>query len=106
MYAIRSYYDTVKLTVSNSNGTDSKLATVNVVPKGSLAPSYAYIANLNSNTVSVIDTENNNLIATVPVGIGPLGVAASPDGTRIYVTNSNYGRRGAVSVIDTATNIV
>ncbi|WP_440945625.1 PKD domain-containing protein [Methanosarcina sp. T3] len=97
---------TVNLTVSNPNGTDSKLATVNVIPKGSPAPSYAFITNLNSNTVSVINTGSNNLTATVPVGIGPLGVVASPDGTRVYVTNSNYGYRGTVSVIDTAINEV
>ena len=97
---------TVSLTVSNSNGTDSKLATVNVVPKGSPAPSYAYITNFNSNTVSVINTANNNFTATVPVGTNPLGVAVSPDGTRVYVTNANYGDSGTVSVIDTATNKV
>ncbi|KKH49928.1 PKD domain-containing protein [Methanosarcina sp. 1.H.A.2.2] len=97
---------TVSLTVSNSNGTDSKLATVNVVPKGSPAPSYAFITNINSNTVSVINTGNNTFTATVPAGINPLGVAVSPDGTRIYVTNANYGRRGTVSVIDTAMNKV
>ncbi len=73
---------TVRLTVSNSNGTDSKLATVNVVPIGSPAPSYAYITNFNSNTVSVIDTVINEVTATVSVGNKPLGVAVSPDGTR------------------------
>jgi YVTN family beta-propeller protein len=97
---------TVSLTVSNSNGTDSKLTTVNVVPKGSPVPSYAYVTNLNSNTVSVINTGNNNLTDTVPVGINPLGVAASPDGKKVYVTNANYGHRGTVSVIDTAINKV
>ncbi len=95
---------TVSLTVSNSNGTDSKLATVSVVPKGSPAPSYAFITNLNSNTVSVINTGNNTVTATVPVGKSPYGVAVSPDGTKVYVTNANYGYRGTVSVIDTATN--
>ncbi len=97
---------TVSLTVSNSNGTDSKLATVNVVPKGSPAPSYAFITNLNSNTVSVINTGNNNVTATVPVGTNPMGVAVSPDGARTYVTNTKYGDRGTVSVIDTAINKV
>ncbi len=97
---------TVSLTVSNSNGTDSKLATVNVVPKGSPAPSYAFITNINSNTVSVINTGNNTFTATVPTGINPLGVAVSPDGTKVYVTNANYGRRGTVSVIDTVTKKV
>ena len=68
---------TVSLTVSNSNGTDSKLATINVVPKGSPAPSYAYITNFNSNTVSVINTANNTVAATVNVRKNPYGVAVS-----------------------------
>ncbi|MDQ1274796.1 MAG: hypothetical protein QG610_368, partial [Euryarchaeota archaeon] len=97
---------TVSLTVSNSNGMDSKTATVSVVQKGSLSPSYAFITNINSNTVSVINTENNNLTATVPVGINPIGVAVSPDGKNVYVTNAHYDHRGSVSVIDTAINKV
>ncbi|WP_048107514.1 PKD domain-containing protein [Methanosarcina barkeri] len=97
---------TVSLTVSNPNGTDSKLATVNVVPNGYPAPSYAFITNLNSNTVSVINTGNNTLTATVPVGTEPFGAAVSPDGTKVYVTNTKYGNRGTVSVIDTAINKV
>ena len=97
---------TVSLTVSNPNGTDSELAKVNVVLKGSHTPSCAYITNLNSNTVTVINTANNNYTDTVPVGTGPEGVAVSPDGSRAYVTNINYGGLGTVSVIDTAINKV
>ncbi len=97
---------TVSLTAGNSNGTDSKLITVSAVQKGFLSPSYAFITNINSNTVSVINTENNNLTATVPVGINPLGVAVSPDGNKVYVTNANYDRKGTISVIDTAVNKV
>jgi len=104
-YSEKGIY-TVSLTVSNSNGTDSKTATLSVVPKGSPAPSYAFITNINSNTVSVINTENNNLTGTVPAGINPIGVAVSPDGKKAYVTNANYKHRGSVSVIDTATNKV
>ncbi|MGB9941312.1 PKD domain-containing protein [Methanosarcina sp.] len=97
---------TASLTVSNSNGTDSKFATVNVVPKGSPAPSYAYITNFNSNTVSVINTSSNTVTATVPVGTDPFGAAVSPDGSKVYVANANYDRSGTVSVIDRATNRV
>ena len=97
---------TVSLKVSNPNGTDSIFTTVNVVTKGSPVPSYAYITNFNSNSVSVIDTGNNTLKATIPVGTDPLAVAISPDGARVYVTNSNYGDTGTVSVIDTARNKV
>lgn len=97
---------TVSLTVNNANGTDSKTATISVVQKGSLLPSYAFITSINSNTVSVINTENNNLTDTVPVGINPVGAAVSPDGKNVYVTNANYDHRGFVSVIDTAINEV
>jgi YVTN family beta-propeller protein len=34
-----------------------------------------------SNSVPVIDTETNQVIATIPVGNGPDGVAVGPDGT-------------------------
>jgi len=97
---------TVSLTVSNSNGTDSKTVTLSVVQKGSLSPSYAFITNINSNTVSVINTENKNLTDTVPVGINPVGAAVSPNGKNVYVTNAHYDYRGSISVIDTAINEV
>ena len=40
-----------------------------------------YVANIASNTVSVIDTATNTVVATVPVEIGSRGVAITPDGT-------------------------
>jgi serine/threonine-protein kinase len=43
------------------------------------------------------------VIATIPVGTHPDGVAVAPDGRRAYVTNNDAG---SVSMIDTATNIV
>jgi YVTN family beta-propeller protein len=80
---------------------------------------YAYIVNNGDNTVSVIDTQSNTVIANVTVGNGPTGVAVSADGTRIYVTNANSyltsvgtggvneeTGNGTVSVIDAATNTV
>jgi len=63
----------------------------------------AYITNLGSNTVSVIDTKTNTVIATIPVGSEPRGVAASPDGSRVYVTNRNSNN---ASVIAAASNSV
>jgi YVTN family beta-propeller protein len=76
--------------------------SVGVAQSASSEATYAYITNGGSNTVSVIDTATNTVIATVNVGDRPQGVAVSPDGTAVYVTN--YG--GTVSVIDTATNKV
>jgi len=63
----------------------------------------AWVTNTTSDTVSVIDTDTNTVIATIPVGDGPMGVALTPDGTRAYVTNSN---NDTVSVIDTADKTV
>lgn len=77
---------------------------------GSIADAepFAYIANLNSDTVSVIDTAANSVINTINVGIGPQGIAVNSDGTKVYVTNSGRGyyTDSTVSVIDTATNTV
>src|SRR5438128_5291975 len=49
------------------------------------AQTRAYVTNESSNTVSVIDTATNTVVATIPVGPVPVGVAITPDGTRAYV---------------------
>ncbi|MFE3934737.1 YncE family protein, partial [Streptomyces goshikiensis] len=67
------------------------------VPPGT----YAYVANFNDDTVSVIDTATNAVVVTVPVGDAPWEVAVSPGGTRAYVTNR---ADATVSVINTATD--
>jgi DNA-binding beta-propeller fold protein YncE len=50
-----------------------------------------------------IDAASNTVVATVPVGQLPTGVAVTPDGTHAYVTNQVSD---SVSVIGTATNMV
>ncbi len=65
---------------------------------------YAYVANSGSDTVTVIDTSTNTVSDTITVGGQPWGIAATPDGTHVYVTNSSYS--GTVAVIDTSTNTV
>ena len=67
------------------------------------AASLAYISNALGNTVSVIDTTTQIVIATVPVGTEPYGVAVNPAGTRVYVANL---LDNTVSVIDTTTQTV
>src|SRR5438445_13156691 len=66
------------------------------------AQTRAYVTNGGDNTVSVIDTATNTVVATIPVGVVPYGVAITPDGTRAYVTEG--GERG--SVVDVKTNAV
>lgn len=62
-----------------------------------------YIVNKGNNTVSVINTTTNTVIATIPVGASPDQVTILPDGTFAYVTNQVDN---TVSVIDIATNMV
>jgi len=64
--------------------------------------SKVYVSNGGDDTVSVIGTLSNTVIATIPVGSQPAQLAVSPDGSRVYVGNEG----GGVSVISTATNSV
>jgi YVTN family beta-propeller protein len=66
------------------------------------AAPFAYVANSGSNTVSVIDTATNMIVATIPVGGTPRYVAITPDGAFAYVTSLS----STVSVIATATKTV
>ncbi|WJN47719.1 beta-propeller fold lactonase family protein (plasmid) [Priestia aryabhattai] len=62
----------------------------------------AYVTNSNSDNITVIDTATNTSIATIPSAeLNPVGIAITPDGTRVYVTNSGSN---TITVIDTATN--
>jgi YVTN family beta-propeller protein len=63
----------------------------------------AYVANVGDSTVSVIDTTNNTVVATITVGANPFDVAVTPNGKHVYVANS---LGNSVSVIDTSTNAV
>jgi len=63
----------------------------------------SYVSNSGDGTVSVIDTSNNNVVATIPVRDEPAGLAINPNGTRVYVANTSSNR---VSVIDTSTHQV
>jgi len=76
---------------------------VGVSPAAAAVATRAYVTNSFDDTVSVIDTATNTVVATVAVGDGPSGVAVSPDASRVYVTNATDD---TVSVIDTATNTV
>jgi YVTN family beta-propeller protein len=61
------------------------------------------VANTTASSLSVIDTATNTVVATVPVGRGPQGVAVNPAGSLVYVTNNGSN---TISIIDTATNEV
>jgi gliding motility-associated-like protein len=62
-----------------------------------------YTANYYGGTVSVFNTLSNKVIATISVGKQPLSIAIHPDGSKIYIGNSNFN---TIQVINTATNKV
>ena len=62
-----------------------------------------YVANFDSDTVSVIDTNTNTVTSEITVGSGPMAIAFDPTHKRMYVTNADGE---SVSVIDTNTNTV
>jgi YVTN family beta-propeller protein len=62
-----------------------------------------YVVCESSDEVRVVDTQSDKVVATVPVGHVPRGIASSSDGGLLYVTNAWSDN---VSVIDTAQNKV
>ncbi len=81
----------------------SSMATADPEESSSSMGPYAYITNYGSNNISVIDTSNDTVIATINDGNYPEAVAVNPTGTKVYVANRNSG---IISVIDTATNTI
>jgi YVTN family beta-propeller protein len=71
--------------------------------RASPADHRAYVANASDNTVSVIDTDTNTVVATISVGPSPSGVFVSPYGSRVFVGISPSTGL-AFSVIDAAAN--
>ncbi|MGA5464542.1 Ig-like domain-containing protein [Mycobacterium sp. NPDC050041] len=66
-------------------------------PAGATHPDL-YVVNATTNSVSIIDTATDTVVATVPVGALPTGVAFSPDGSLAYVAGADN-----FSIIDTSS---
>jgi YVTN family beta-propeller protein len=60
----------------------------------------AYVTNINSGSVSVIDLNLNKVIKIIPCGLKTEGIDITPDGSEIWVTNN---KENTISVINTAT---
>jgi YVTN family beta-propeller protein len=57
-----------------------------------------YVSNGRGGTVSVIDVATDSILASVPVGARPWGIALLPDGSKLFSAN---GSSNDVSVLDT-----
>jgi YVTN family beta-propeller protein len=102
---------TVTITITdptaNNPGTTAKTISVGTAPTDvAMSPngSYIYVANSGSNSVSVIQTSDNTVTATIAVN-GPEKLVVSPDGAYVYVTTFSNSQ-AAVSIIQTSDNTV
>ena len=64
-----------------------------------VAAPLAYASNEGSASVSVIDTSTDKVVATLKIGEKPRGIALSPDGSRLYLSDQTAN---ALVVVDTA----
>lgn len=62
-----------------------------------------FVANMQGNTVSVLDSFTLDVLATIPVPAGPLGLAVTPDGSSLLVGNSSDN---TLAIIDPFKNQV
>ncbi|MDX8367950.1 hypothetical protein [Cytobacillus sp. IB215665] len=66
---------------------------------------FAYVSNINSRDVSVIDTKNHSVVATARVDGFPQSIALSPDDKLVYVVFQNaISNSFGIKAIDTKTH--
>jgi len=95
-----AFVSTADLTAGGATGV---IENVFLARTGAVIVPLAWVTNFDGDSVTVIDTETNTVIATIPVGNGPKGILLNEDGTRAYVTNHDDD---TVSVINTADKSV
>ena len=59
---------------------------------------HVFVANTPADTVDIISVKSQEVVARVPVGIDPVGLAVRPDGRQVWVANHISD---SISVIDT-----
>ncbi len=60
----------------------------------------AYVTNIDSGSISVIDINLNKVIKIIPCGVGRKGIDITPDGSEIWVTNT---KESSITIINTST---
>lgn len=65
-----------------------------------------YVANYNSNSVSAINTTSTFVSNTVPVGVHPVALAETPNGSKIYVANQGDNSVSSLNVASLSANVV
>jgi YVTN family beta-propeller protein len=89
--------DVMEGKVVRAIGTDQEVSHMVDVALGGTR---AFVANIGSDSVSIIDLKKGELIKILPTGDGAEGVTASVDGTEVWVTNRGDD---TVTIVDAAS---
>lgn len=65
--------------------------------------SFAYVTNMNSNSVSVIDLQNDKVVEVIPCGLAAESIDITPNGDEVWVTNK---MGNSITIIETKSNKV
>ena len=65
-----------------------------------------YVANYNANSVSAINATSSFVTNTAPVGVHPVALAETPDGSKLYVANQGDNTVSSLNVADLSQNKV
>src|SRR5882757_4581489 len=79
------------------------LVAASVLTGAAFAQPYAYVPNEKSGTISIIDTATDRVTGEIKAGERPRGLAVSPDGRFLYVSDQP---QRALNVIDIAKKAI
>ncbi len=57
-------------------------------------------------SVGVVNTQSNNLVATLPAGVNPVALAVTPDKSKLYVANQGDGTISAFNTADRSARTI
>ena len=104
-YVLSNTADAVEILDMDLEPTE-RIGRISGVPSprylAEVAPNKAYVSNLFSGTVTVVDLSAGRATGTIPVGTNPEDIAVI-DG-RAYVANSGFGAGTTLTMIDVATD--
>ena len=70
------------------------------------AGSRVYASNFAGNSVSVIDTTGNEVVATIEVAGGPFGISVNAEGTSVYVATNLANQVAVINVANSAVSTI
>ncbi|WP_158243982.1 YncE family protein [Mycobacterium sp. 4858] len=65
---------------------------------GAALASAGYVIDSSGNTVTAVNTATDKVITTIPTGSEPPGLAVSPDGAELYITDYGDNTASMISV--------